>query len=86
MFSFGIIAENFEVFDCKVLWVIGEGEWNSFGFFVCGAVSQSISWVRYLPVVTAESGWLCFLKHWHISSHLLLKSASSLQGRLSLKN
>ena len=41
MFSFGINAENFEVleninyiFDCKVLWLIGEGEWNSVGFFV----------------------------------------------------
>ena len=38
-FSFGIIAENFEVFDndtldCKVLWKLGEGEWNSVGFFV----------------------------------------------------
>ena len=31
MFSFRIIAENFEVFendisDCKVLWMVGEGE------------------------------------------------------------
>ena len=39
MLSFGIIAENFEVFencifDCKVLWMVGEGEWNSVGFFV----------------------------------------------------
>ena len=39
MFSFGIIAENFEVFvndifDCKVLWMVGKGEWNSAGFFV----------------------------------------------------
>ena len=39
MFSFGITAENFEVFesdifDCKVLWMVGEGEWNSVGFFV----------------------------------------------------
>ena len=39
VFSFGIIAENFEVFendffDCKVLWVIGKCEWNSVGFFV----------------------------------------------------
>ena len=38
MFSVGIIAENFEVFenkilDCKVLWMAGEGEWNSVGFF-----------------------------------------------------
>ena len=39
MFSLGIIAENFEVFendifDCKVLWVVGKCEWNSVGFFV----------------------------------------------------
>ena len=39
MFSLGIIAENFEVFenvifDCKVLWMVGEGEWNSVCFFV----------------------------------------------------
>ena len=39
MFSFGIIAKNFEVFendifDCKILWMVGEGEWNSVGFFV----------------------------------------------------
>ena len=39
MFSFGIIAENFEVFekdifDWKVLWVVGKCEWNSVGFFV----------------------------------------------------
>ena len=39
MFSFGILAENFEVFenyifDCKVLWMVGESEWNSVGFFV----------------------------------------------------
>ena len=27
-----------------------------------------------------------FLKNWHISSHLLLKSVSSLQRRLSLRN
>ena len=37
--SFGIIAENFEIFenyifDCKILWLVGEGEWNSVGFFV----------------------------------------------------
>ena len=37
--SFGIIAENFEVFendifDGKVLWMVGEGEWISVGFFV----------------------------------------------------
>ena len=34
MFSFGIIAENFEVFEndifyCKVLWVVGKCEWNA---------------------------------------------------------
>ena len=39
VFSFGIIAENFEVFenyifDCKFLWVVGKCEWNSVGFFV----------------------------------------------------
>ena len=39
MFSFEIIPENFEVFendifDCKVLRMVGEGEWNSVGFFV----------------------------------------------------
>ena len=38
VFSFGIIAENFEVFendifDRKVLWMVGKGEWNSVGFF-----------------------------------------------------
>ena len=51
MFSFEIIAENFEVFendifDGKVLWMVGEGEWNSvvssFCSF-CSAVSRSIS-------------------------------------------
>ena len=39
MFSAGIIAEDFEVFEnyffyCKVLWMIGEAVWNSVGFFV----------------------------------------------------
>ena len=39
MFSFGIIAENFgifenDIFDCKVLWMVGKDEWNSVGFFV----------------------------------------------------
>ena len=39
MFSFGTTAENFEVFenvifDCKVLCMMDEGEWNSVGFFV----------------------------------------------------
>ena len=35
MFSFGIIAENFEVFendifDCKVLWMVGKGGCSTF--------------------------------------------------------
>ena len=39
MFSWIIASEKFEVFendifDCKVLWMVGEGEWNSVGFFV----------------------------------------------------
>ena len=39
MLSFGIIAENFEgfenkIFDCKVLRLVSNGEWNSVGFFV----------------------------------------------------
>ena len=62
-FGFGVIAMNFEVFendifDCKVLWMVGKGEWNSVGFFlceVCSAISESISWARCLSVVTAES-------------------------------
>ena len=38
-FSFEIVSENFKVcdndtFDCKVLWKLGQGEWNSVGFFV----------------------------------------------------
>ena len=69
--------------------MVGKCEWNSVGFFVCevcSVVSRSISWARCLPVVTAESGLPRFLKNWHISSHLLLKLVSSLQGRLSLRN
>ena len=39
MFSFGIIGENFvvfenDIFDCKVSWMVGKGECNSVGFFV----------------------------------------------------
>ena len=39
MFSFGIIGRilkflRITFFDCKVLWIVGEGEWNSVGFFV----------------------------------------------------
>ena len=39
MFSFGIIAKNFEIFendifDGKVLWIVGKSGWNSVRFFV----------------------------------------------------
>ena len=39
MFSFGMIAEKFEVIedgilDCKVLWMVGKGGWNSVSFVV----------------------------------------------------
>ena len=39
VFSFGIIVENFEVFEndnfaFKFLWIVGYGEWNSVDFFV----------------------------------------------------
>ena len=39
VFSFGIIAENFKAFAnysfaSKVLWMVGEGEWDSFRLFV----------------------------------------------------
>ena len=27
------VFEN-DIFDCKVLWMVGKGEWNSVGFFV----------------------------------------------------
>ena len=53
---------------------------------VCSVVAGSISWARCLPVGTAESALPPFLKNWHISLHLLLKSVSSLQRRLSLRN
>ena len=61
MFSLGIIAENFKVFendifDCKVLWLVGKCEWIlSVSSFceVCSAASRSISWARCLPVVLA---------------------------------
>ena len=62
VFSFGINVENFEVFendifDCKVLCMVGEGEWNSVGpvSSFCD-VCSAISWSRCLPVVTVESG------------------------------
>ena len=53
---------------------------------VFSAFSRSISWSRCLPEVTAESVEQRFLKNWHISLHLLLKSESSPQMRLSLRN
>mgnify|MGYP006964551722 CR=1 FL=1 len=43
---------------------------------VFSAVSRSISWARCLPVVTTES----------VEARLLLKSESSPQMRLSLRN
>ena len=48
MFSFGIIAESFEVFennifDCKVLWMVGADEWNSVGFFALWRLQCSFS-------------------------------------------
>ena len=65
MFSFGITAENFEVFenhifDCKVF----RGWWVRVNVIllvssfcdVCSAVSRSISCARCLPMVKAESG------------------------------
>ena len=48
-----------DIFDCRILWMVGEGEWILFVSSlcdVCSAVSRSISWARCLPVVTAESG------------------------------
>ena len=36
-----------DIFDCKVLWMVREGEWNSVGFFVLdlfSGISRSISW------------------------------------------
>ena len=94
MFSVGIVAQNFavfenDIFDCKVLWIVGEGEWNSVGFFVlsglmCGFLvnfSGALFACGYSRVRVAA-----FLKNWRISSHLSLKSASSLQRRLCLRN
>ena len=31
--SGSFVFEN-DIFDCKVLWMVGKGEWNSVGFFV----------------------------------------------------
>ena len=64
MFSLGIIAENFDVFEndifyCKVLWMVRvrvNGILSVSSFCeVCSAVSRSISWAWCLPVVTVES-------------------------------
>ena len=49
MFSFRIIAENFEVFendifDYKVLWMVGEGKWNSVGFSV-DFLGATFAWI-----------------------------------------
>ena len=82
MFSFEIFAENFEVFengifDRKVLWMVGEGEWNSVGFFVLWRLQCGFS-IDFLGTMFAcgDSGVrvaTVFEKKAH-SSHLLLKS------------
>ena len=84
MFSVGIIAQNFEVFgddifDCKVLWMVGEGERNSVGFFVLCFLGAMF------PCGYSRVGISAFFEKLAHSSHLSLKSASSLQRRLSLK-
>ena len=62
MFSFGIVAENFEVFEngifeCKVCgWQERVNGILLISSYVCSALSRSISWARCLPVVTVESG------------------------------
>ena len=54
---------------------------------VCSAVSRSISWSRCLPVVTAESMEQRFLKKLaHFLAFQMLKSESSLQMRISIRN
>ena len=48
-----------DIFDCRILWMVGEGEWILLVSSLCdvsSAVSRSISWARCLPVITAESG------------------------------
>ena len=61
MFSLGIIAENFEVFendifDFKVLWMAGEGEWNSVGFFVLGCGLNGHGGLRSVTFVVRSLG------------------------------
>ena len=65
MFSFGIVAEHFEVFendtfDCKVLWMVGKGEWKSVGFFVL------FCWVQYLKYFICN---FTFIPHGLIRIH-----------------
>ena len=84
MFSFEIIAENFEVFENGIfyrtlLWIVGEREWNSVGFFVLWRLQCGFS-IDFLGTMFAF-----FQKKAHCS-YLLLKSDSSLQRRLSLRN
>ena len=75
MFSAGIIAENFEVFenyifDFKILCM-------EFCWFPRSATLE-VRFLRLfirapcLPVVTAESRQPLFLKNWRISAHLSL--------------
>ena len=49
MFSFGIIAENFEVFE-RVYGILLVSSFCD----ICSAVSRPISWARCLSVVTVE--------------------------------
>ena len=60
-FGFGFITENFEVFendifDCKVLWMVGKGEWNSVGspFYLNGLFDCIRLATNQKPVVLAE--------------------------------
>ena len=56
--------------------------------FVVRFLGRLSSWARCFSVVRARRVRVVafFLKNWHLSSHLRLKSASSLQRRLSLRN
>ena len=47
MFNYGTIAENYEIFendifDCKVLWMVGESESNSVVFFIMAFLVWSL--------------------------------------------
>ena len=85
MFSFGIIAENFEAFENDIFYCNVSLLVSSF-CDVCSAVSKTISWVPRLPVSTVESGWLRFLKNWHISSQLLKSVFRAVDERTNLAN